>query len=69
VVPLLFLVAVIGGIFGLVVLGLRQPLVQAAILGALRRAPAFLHSKMPIPYGIPIAIAGILTAPHLPFLG
>jgi hypothetical protein len=35
----------------------------------LRRAPAFLHSKMPIPYGIPIAIAGILTAPHLPFLG
>ena len=68
VLPLLFLVAMIGGAFALVVLGLRQPLVQASILAVLRRAPAFLQSKMPIPYGIPIAIAGILTAPHLPFL-
>jgi prepilin peptidase CpaA len=66
--PLLFLVAVIGGGFALVVLGLRQPLVQASLLAVLRRAPAFLYSRMPIPYGIPIAIAGILTAPHLPFL-
>ncbi|HVA14149.1 MAG TPA: prepilin peptidase [Stellaceae bacterium] len=66
--PLLFLVALIGGVFALVVLGLRQPLVQASILATLRRAPAFIHSRMPIPYGIPIAIAGILTAPHLPFL-
>jgi prepilin peptidase CpaA len=65
---LLFLVAIIGGIFALAVLGLRQPLVQASILAVSRRAPAFLHSRMPIPYGIPIAIAGILTAPHLPFI-
>ncbi|HLI23118.1 MAG TPA: prepilin peptidase [Stellaceae bacterium] len=68
VLPLLFLVAIIGGAFALIVLGLRQPLVQASILAVLRRAPAFLHSRMPIPYGIPIAIAGILMAPHLPFL-
>lgn len=66
--PLLFLVAIIGGAFALVVLGLRQPLVQVSILAVLRRVPALLHSRMPIPYGIPIAIAGILTAPHLPFL-
>lgn len=68
VMPLLFLVAIIGGAFALVVLGLRQPVVQASILALLRRAPAFLYARMPIPYGIPIAIAGILTAPHLPFL-
>lgn len=68
VLPLLFLVAVIGGIFALIVLALRQPLVQASILSVLRRAPAFLYSRMPIPYGIPIAIAGILLGPHLPML-
>lgn len=67
-VPLLFLVAIIGGVFALLVLGLRQPLVQASILALLRRAPAFLHARMPIPYGIPIAVAGILLAPKLPFL-
>lgn len=69
IVPLLFLVAIIGGVFGLLVLGLRQPLVQASILAVVRRAPAFMHSRMPIPYGIPIAVAGILLAPKLPFLG
>jgi prepilin peptidase CpaA len=69
IVPLLFLVAIIGGVFALLVLGLRQPLVQATVLAVLRRAPAFIHSRMPIPYGIPIAIAGILLAPRLPFLG
>ncbi|HEY3916790.1 MAG TPA: prepilin peptidase [Stellaceae bacterium] len=68
VLPLLFLVAIIGGLFALLVLGLRQPLVQASILGTLRRAPAFIYSRMPIPYGVPIAIAGVLMAPHLPFL-
>lgn len=69
VVPLLLLVAAIGGLFALVVLGLRQPLAQASIVAVLRRVPAFIHSRMPIPYGVPIAVAGILTAPHLPFLG
>lgn len=68
VLPLLFLVAVIGGIFALIVLALRQPIVQATIVGVLRRAPVFLYARMPIPYGIPIAIAGILMAPHLPML-
>jgi prepilin peptidase CpaA len=68
-VPLIFLTSVIGGAFALIVLGLRQPLVQTTILAVLRRAPAFLHAKMPIPYGIPIAIAGVMLAPHLPFLG
>lgn len=67
-VPLIFLTAVIGGVFALIVLGLRHSLVQTAILAVLRRAPAFLHAKMPIPYGIPIAIAGVMLAPHLPFL-
>jgi len=68
VVPLIFLTAVIGGVFGLIVLGLRQPLAQTAMLAVLRRAPLFLHSKTPIPYGIPIAIDGVMLAPHLPFL-
>lgn len=68
VVPLLLLVAIIGGVFAMVVLGLRQPLVQTSIIAVLRRVPMFLTSRMPIPYGIPIAIAGILTAPQLPFL-
>ena len=66
--PLLLLVATVGGIFGLVVLGLRQPLVETSIIAVLRRVPLFLTARMPIPYGIPIAIAGILIAPHLPFL-
>jgi prepilin peptidase CpaA len=67
-VPLIFLTSVIGGAFALIVLGLRQPLVQTTILAVLRRAPAFLHAKTPIPYGIPIAIAGVMLAPYLPFL-
>ena len=66
--PLLILVALIGGVFGLVVLGLRQPLIQTSIIAVLRRVPAFLTARMPIPYGIPIAIAGIVMAPRLPFL-
>jgi prepilin peptidase CpaA len=67
-VPLIFLTAVIGGVFGLIVLGLRQPLLHTTILAVLRRIPDFLYAKKPIPYGIPIAIAGVMLAPHLPFL-
>src|SRR5262249_49710862 len=59
VVPLIFLVALVGGVFALIVLGLRQPIVQTSLVALLRRVPMFLHAKMPIPYGIPIAIAGI----------
>jgi prepilin peptidase CpaA len=66
---LLILVAFAGGIFAAIVLGLRHPLVHAALLQVLRRLPAFAQRKMPIPYGIPIAIAGILLAPRLPFFG
>jgi len=32
----------------------------------LRRLPAFADKKMPIPYGIPIAVAALLMAPVLP---
>ena len=39
--------------------------VRAAVL---RRLPSFAEEKMPIPYGVPIAVAGILMAPSLPFL-
>jgi hypothetical protein len=34
----------------------------------LRRVPTFAQKNMPIPYGIPIAIAGILVAPSLAYL-
>jgi prepilin peptidase CpaA len=68
VVPLLMLVAVIGGVFALVVLLLRHPFVHAVMLAVLRRLPAFTEAKTPIPYGIPIAIAGIALAPTLSFL-
>lgn len=68
VVPFLFLVAIVGGLFALFVLGLRQPIVHVTLLATLRRLPAFVQKQMPIPYGIPIAIAGILMAPRLPFL-
>jgi prepilin peptidase CpaA len=69
VLPLLLLIALVGGVFALVVLALRQPLLQAAIVALLRRVPLFLHHRMPIPYGVPIAIGGIALAPHLPILG
>ncbi len=68
IVPFLFLVAIVGGIFAAIVLGLRQPIVHATLLATMRRLPDFAHKQMPIPYGIPIAIAGILMAPRLPFL-
>jgi hypothetical protein len=35
----------------------------------LRRLPDFMQKKMPIPYGIPIAVAGLLMAPMLPVFG
>jgi len=51
------------------VLLLRHPLVQTTILTSLRRLPDFMQKKMPIPYGIPIAVAGLLMAPMLPVFG
>jgi prepilin peptidase CpaA len=68
VLPFLALVAVVGGIFAIVVLALRHPVVHATLLQTLRRLPSFVQKKMPIPYGIPIAIAGIMMAPRLLFL-
>lgn len=67
--PFLLLTALIGGAFALAILGLRHPIVQAGFLATLRRLPSFAQKNMPIPYGIPIAIAGILMAPSLGFLG
>jgi prepilin peptidase CpaA len=66
--PFLFMTAVVGGVFALAVLLLRHPVVQASFLATLRRLPSFAQKNMPIPYGIPIAIAGILMAPSLGFL-
>ncbi len=68
VLPFLILVALVGGVFAAVVLALRHPIVHAALLQTLRRLPSFAQKKMPIPYGIPIAIAGIMMAPRLLFL-
>lgn len=64
--PFLVLVALVGGVFALVCVMLRHPFVQTAILATLRRLPVFAHKNLPIPYGIPIAVAGVLMAPMLP---
>ena len=64
--PFLMLDAFVGGIFALVCVLLRHPFVQTAILATLRRLPVFAHKNLPIPYGIPIAVAGVLIAPALP---
>jgi prepilin peptidase CpaA len=66
--PFLMLVAIAGGVFAMLVIALRHPLVHAALLSVLRRLPSFAQEKMPIPYGVPIAVAGILMAPSLSFL-
>ncbi|MDE2229421.1 MAG: prepilin peptidase [Alphaproteobacteria bacterium] len=67
--PFLVLVALVGGVFAIVCVVLRHPFVQATILATLRRLPAFAHKNLPIPYGIPIAVAGVLMAPMLPIFG
>jgi prepilin peptidase CpaA len=63
------LTAFIGGAFALVVLLLRAPAVQLGVLALFKRLPPFAHENTPIPYGVPIAIAGIMLVPSLPFLG
>ncbi len=67
--PFLVLVALVGGAFALVCMMLRHPLVQTAILATLHRLPIFAQKNLPIPYGIPIAIAGVLMAPTLSIFG
>jgi prepilin peptidase CpaA len=67
-VPFLVLTALVGGFFALAVMLLRSPVVQATCIAVLRRLPAFVQHEAPIPYGIPIAVAGILMAPSLSFL-
>jgi len=67
--PFVVLTTFIGGAFALVVLLLRAPAVQLAVLSLFKRLPPFAHEKTPIPYGVPIAIAGIMMVPHLPLLG
>lgn len=65
----LILVAMAGGLFALVVLLLRHPFTQTILLATLRQVPAFTQKDMPIPYGVPIALAGILMIPVLPLFG
>jgi prepilin peptidase CpaA len=64
--PFLVLVALVGGVFAIGCVLLRHPLVQTTILATLRRLPVFAYKNLPIPYGIPIAIAGVLMVPMLP---
>lgn len=67
-VPFLTLTAVIGGLMAVLQLLLRRPVAQAALLAVLHRLPAFAQRHSPIPYGIPIAAAGILMVPSFSFL-
>jgi prepilin peptidase CpaA len=66
--PFLALTMLIGGLFAILVLAVRAPTAQLAFLAVLRRLPAFAEGRIRLPYGIPIAAAGILMAPSLSFL-
>ena len=65
----LILVALMGGVFALVILFLRHPFTQTMLLATLRRLPTITQRDMPVPYGVPIALAGILMIPALPLFG
>jgi prepilin peptidase CpaA len=65
----LILVSLMGGVFALVVLLLRHPFTQTMLLATLRRLPTVTQRDMPVPYGVPIALAGILMIPALPLFG
>ena len=67
--PFLALTAMIGGVFALGALALRSHVVQVALLAILRQLPAVAQEKAKIPYGVPIAAAGILMLPTFSFLG
>ncbi|HUZ74861.1 MAG TPA: prepilin peptidase [Stellaceae bacterium] len=67
VVPFLAVTAVIGGLMALVQLLLRRPMAQVTLLAVLHRLPAIAQRGSPIPYGIPIAAAGILMVPSFSF--
>jgi len=66
--PFLVLTALVGGAFALALMVLRSPFGQASLFAVMRRLPDVAKPESPIPYGIPIAIAGILLAPSLSFL-
>ena len=66
--PFLLLTAVIGGGLAALVLLLRAPVVQAALARVVPKLAEIVCRKMPVPYGVPIAIAGILMLPSLAFL-
>ena len=66
--PFLVLTALAGGAFALSLMLVRSPFGQASLLTMFRRLPSLARPDNPIPYGIPIAIAGILLAPSLSFL-
>jgi prepilin peptidase CpaA len=67
--PFLVITAVIGGAFTAVILLLRLPVTQVALVRLLPRLSDFSQKKMAVPYGVPIAVAGLLMVPSLAFLG
>ena len=69
VMPLLAMVAIVGGGFALVVLACVIRWCRPRFWRACASIPDFAQKQMPIPYGIPIAIAGLLMAPMLPVFG
>jgi prepilin peptidase CpaA len=66
--PFLMLTALAGGGFALALMFVRSPIGQASLLTIFRRLPSLARPEGPIPYGIPIAIAGIMLAPSLFFI-
>jgi len=66
--PFLVLTALAGGIFAVSLMFVRSPFGQASMLTLFRRLPSLANPESPIPYGIPIAVAGIILAPSLSFL-
>ena len=65
--PFLTLTAVIGGGFAVLLVLLRTSAVQIVLQRVLPRLAHFADAKMKLPYGVPIAIAGILMVPSLSF--
>jgi len=66
--PFLAITALIGGVLALAVVLLRLPVVHVLLCRLAPRVAALAERKMAVPYGVPIAIAGLLMIPSLGFL-
>lgn len=62
------LVALAGGALSLALVVLRLPLMQMA-WAHLGRTPRVLQKQAPVPYGVAIAVGGLLLAAELPLIG